>query len=415
MKRAAIIITILAAIAFVVFIYIGNGSTASGSIQPQATLPASTTPIAESQSEQDNSSAITSSNEVIAEGKIVPNKFVNLSFNTSGLVEEVYISEGDTIEAGQLLAKLSGEEEFQASMAAAQLELVNAQQEIKRLYDEAPLAAAQALQEIATAPDAVTSAERTLNNLQSGVVSETDVEIARANVAFAENELNKAREAYQPFANKPEGNLQRAALLSRLAEKEQAYNDAVRQLNALTGAPTDQKISQAEADLALARAQLSEARKRFEILKNGPDPDDLTLAESRLNNADSQIAAAEAALNRLQLKAPFSGTVAKNDLKVGEYVAPGVSVLMLVDFSDWFLETTDLTELNVVKIKEGSPAVITCDALPDVQFPGSVVRINSIGENRQGDITYSVLVSMEDYDERLLWNMTCSVVIFSDN
>lgn len=415
MKRAAIIIAILAAIAFVVFIYIGNGSTASGSIQPQATLPASTTPIAESQSEQDNSSAITSSNEVIAEGKIVPNKFVNLSFNTSGLVEEVYISEGDTIEAGQLLAKLSGEEEFQASMAAAQLELVNAQQEIKRLYDEAPLAAAQALQEIATAPDAVTSAERTLNNLQSGVVSETDVEIARANVAFAENELNKAREAYQPFANKPEGNLQRAALLSRLAEKEQAYNDAVRQLNALTGAPTDQKISQAEADLALARAQLSEARKRFEILKNGPDPDDLTLAESRLNNADSQIAAAEAALNRLQLKAPFSGTVAKNDLKVGEYVAPGVSVLMLVDFSDWFLETTDLTELNVVKIKEGSPAVITCDALPDVQFPGSVVRINSIGENRQGDITYSVLVSMEDYDERLLWNMTCSVVIFSDN
>jgi len=59
MKRAAIIITVLAAIAFVVFIYIGNGTTASGSVHPQATIPVSTTPIGENQSEQTNSSAIT--------------------------------------------------------------------------------------------------------------------------------------------------------------------------------------------------------------------------------------------------------------------------------------------------------------------------------------------------------------------
>ena len=414
MKRAAIIIFALAAIAFVVFIFLGNQNIVSGSDRPQASTTKIATQQGQSPTTSPDLSTVISSDQVVAEGKLVPIKFVNLSFNNAGLIDGVYVEEGDYVEAGQLVASLSNEEEFQASLAAAQLELANAQQEIKTLYENAPLEAAEALQEIVSAPDDVEDAQRQLNNLQSGIVSETDVEIAKANVAFAEKELEDAQAAYQPYANRPEGNLTRAALLSKLAEKEKDYEDAVRKLNALTGAPTDDKIAQAEADLVLARAKLSEARRKYEILKNGPDPDQLGLAEARLNNAEAQLAAAEASLELLQLRAPFSGTVASNDLKIGEYVAPGISMVMLVDFSDWLLETTDLTELNIVQISEGSPAVVTCDALPEVQFPGRVKKINPIGENRQGDITYSVLVELNQYDERLLWNMTCSVVIFTE-
>jgi multidrug resistance efflux pump len=412
MKRAAIIISVLALIAFVVFIFLGNQNPVSGSQQALTTVA----PISQGQvpTLAPDLSAVKSSDEVVAEGSLVPIKYVNLSFNTSGLVDEVYVSDGDYVEEGQLLAKLSNQEEYESNLAAAQLDLVNAQQEIKTLYDNAPLAAAEALQDIASAPDDVADAERQLNNLQRGVVNETDVEIARANVAFAKKNLEDAQAAYQPFANKPEGNLTRAALLSKLAVAEKDYEDALRTLNALTGSPTDQKVAEAEAGLALARARLAEARRRYEILKNGPDPDQFTLAEARLNNAEAQLAAVEATLQKLELRAPFSGTIAKNDLKVGEYVAPGIKVVLLVDFSDWFLETSDLTELNIVRISEGSPAVITCDALPDIQFPGQVKLINAIGENRQGDITYTVQVDMNQLDERLLWNMTCSVVIFTD-
>lgn len=412
MKRAAIIISVLALIAFVVFIFLGNQNPVSGSQQALTTVA----PISQGlvPTLAPDLSAVKSSDEVVAEGSLVPIKYVNLSFNTSGLVDEVYVSDGDYVEEGQLLAKLSNQEEYESNLAAAQLDLVNAQQEIKTLYDNAPLAAAEALQDIASAPDDVADAERQLNNLQRGVVNETDVEIARANVAFAKKNLEDAQAAYQPFANKPEGNLTRAALLSKLAVAEKDYEDALRTLNALTGSPTDQKVAEAEAGLALARARLAEARRRYEILKNGPDPDQFTLAEARLNNAEAQLAAVEATLQKLELRAPFSGTIAKNDLKVGEYVAPGIKVVLLVDFSDWFLETSDLTELNIVRISEGSPAVITCDALPDIQFPGQVKLINAIGENRQGDITYTVQVDMNQLDERLLWNMTCSVVIFTD-
>lgn len=410
MKRAAIVISVLAVIALVALISLSNPNLVGGAQTNPTTVGNSPQPTQST----DEVSPVLTSNEVIAEGRLVPIRFVELSFNTSGLVEEVLVDEGDEVAAGDLLARLSSREEYEANIASAQLELANAQQEIKNLYDEAPLAAAEALQDLVGAPGDVSSAQRTLDSLQTGVVDSTDIDIARANVAFAEKKLNDAQDAYQPYANKAETNLTRAALLSRLAEAEKEYEDAVRRLNALTGAPTGDKIEQAEADLALAKARQDEAERRYEILRNGPDPDQLALAEARVEDAEAKLAAAQAALLRLELRAPFDGTIASNSLKVGGYVAPGSAVLMLVDFSDWILETTDLTELNIVRISEGSPAMITCDALPDISFPGRVSRINAIGENRQGDITYTVLVEMDSRDNRLLWNMTCSVSFMTE-
>jgi multidrug resistance efflux pump len=161
----------------------------------------------------------------------------------------------------------------------------------------------------------------------------------------------------------------------------------------------------------LAKAQQTEAERVYEILKDGPDPKEVALAEAKLKNAQSQLTAAQAAVGNLELRAPFTGTVVTVDLKSGEYVNPGVSVVMIADFSDWRVETTDLTELNVVRINENDPVKITFDALPGVEFPGRVSLIRTLGESRQGDITYTVLIDLEKYDPRLRWNMTCSAVI----
>ncbi|MBA3533913.1 MAG: efflux RND transporter periplasmic adaptor subunit, partial [Ardenticatenales bacterium] len=43
--------------------------------------------------------------------------------------------------------------------------------------------------------------------------------------------------------------------------------------------------------------------------------------------------------------------------------------------------------------------------------PGTVTRIRTIGENKQGDITYTVIVTPDKQDERLRWNMTAIVDI----
>jgi HlyD family secretion protein len=90
---------------------------------------------------------------------------------------------------------------------------------------------------------------------------------------------------------------------------------------------------------------------------------------------------------------------------------PGAAVVQLADFSAWQIETDDLTELGVVDIDTGSPVTITVDAIPELELSGHVTSIKAIGENKRGDITYTVLVEPDQYDKRLRWNMTSVVSI----
>ncbi len=57
----------------------------------------------------------------------------------------------------------------------------------------------------------------------------------------------------------------------------------------------------------------------------------------------------------------------------------------------------------------GDPVVITLDAIPDVQFTGKVESVEELGVNKQGDITYTAVIALDQQDERLKWNMTASV------
>ena len=65
----------------------------------------------------------------------------------------------------------------------------------------------------------------------------------------------------------------------------------------------------------------------------------------------------------------------------------------------------------MVEISQGDPVTITVDAIPDLELPGEVKRIQAIGEDKYGDITYTVVVQPARQDERLRWNLTTAVFI----
>jgi HlyD family secretion protein len=73
--------------------------------------------------------------------------------------------------------------------------------------------------------------------------------------------------------------------------------------------------------------------------------------------------------------------------------------------------TSDLTKLNVVEVGEGDAVTLTFDAIPGLELPGKVSRIKDLGENRQGNSTYTVVVKPDQQDARLRWNMTATVSI----
>jgi HlyD family secretion protein len=86
-------------------------------------------------------------------------------------------------------------------------------------------------------------------------------------------------------------------------------------------------------------------------------------------------------------------------------------MIQIADLSTWQIETTDLTERNIVRVREGSQATVTFDSISGLELPGIVSRIRALGEAKQGDITYVITIKLNQQDPRLRWNMTASVTI----
>ena len=347
---------------------------------------------------------------VSAEGTVVPQRYARLSFSLPGTVEEVLVIQGEQVETGQLLARLKGEVELDAAESAALLELTSAQQDLDALYEVVELAAAQAQMSLVEAQQYVKDAERLVNNMNSKP-SEEQIQAAEAAVLLAERKLERARNALKEIPKRAEYSVRRAAAQLVIYAAEQIYSRAVSYLNALQGSPSELDIARAEANLALAMAQLHEAEKQHERLKAGPDPKDVELAQARLDNARAQLAAIQSRRGDLELRAPFSGEIVSLTLKVGEVVSPATPQLVLADLSRWQVETIDLTERDVGLLAPGMRARITLNAFPDREFEGILREIALSGVERRGAVTYPVWLDFEAGDLPVRWEMTAFVDI----
>jgi multidrug efflux pump subunit AcrA (membrane-fusion protein) len=352
---------------------------------------------------------VESNAQVVAEGRLVPNQSANLSFKAGGQITEILITEGDSVEAGQVIARLDKSEQLQSAIANAEAELLNAKQARDTLFKNAEVNTAAASQKVADAQDAVREAERHLNNLETGS-KDTDIDLAKANVTILRDQLDQAQEDYKPYQNKPETDVTRATFLARFVQAQQLYDSAVRRLNNLVGTASEIDMSVAQANLSVAQAQLLLAQQNYDDIKSGgPNPDDLAAADARVKAAETGLAATQAALKDIELTAPFSGKIVDLKITVGEQVAPGVPVAVLADFSKWVVETDDLTEIEIPDVSVGQAVSVVPDALPDLKLSGTVERIKDVFEEKRGDITYTTRITLNQEDPKLRWGMTVVV------
>ena len=97
------------------------------------------------------------------------------------------------------------------------------------------------------------------------------------------------------------------------------------------------------------------------------------------------------------------------NLLANEEVTPGTWAFVLADLNQWYVRTSDLTELEVVQIENGQIVKIVPDSLPDVVLSGTVQEISDVFRTETGDILYDVLIRLDDFDPRLRWGMTVEV------
>lgn len=340
---------------------------------------------------------------VIAEGRLVPRDWANLFFTAGGKVAEVLVEEGDTVAAGDVLARLGDRESFAASLSAAQLELADAQKTYDDLHTTADLAYRQAALDVLAAERAHVAAQQKLED-EDADRYEDDLDKAEDDVATARQDLDDAQEDFDKYKDLDEDNANRKRTKDALDTAQDKYDDAVHKRDLLINTH-----EQLRADVEMTRARLEDTERRRDERKDGPAPDELALVEARLANARAQVAAAQAALDRLDLKAPFAGTIVKVDIAVGEQALPNQAVMMIADFSSWYAETTELTEHDVVRIQAGQAVTLIPDALSDLALAGKVDRIGDYYTEKAGDITYKTRILLTESDPRLKWGMTVQI------
>jgi HlyD family secretion protein len=346
--------------------------------------------------------------EVAASGMVSPGQEAQLALTLAGKVKTVDVAVGDEVQAGQVLVTLEGQESLQAAVSTAELEVLTAQQALQKLSDDLPEKQTAALQELNDARDALHSAQQKLNGFD--VPSEPiDVQVARSNVALAKHALDQATKDFRPYENKPEDNLKRAALLNKLSDAQERYDHAVRQLNILTGTIVPEfNMQQAQTDLEIAQARLKQAQDKYNKLENGPDPDEVALAQARLKNAQDQAQAARASLANLELKAPFAGTVSAVNIHAGEWIIPGQPVLGLADLDHLRIETSDLSERDVPKVKIGQAVDVYIKAL-DQNVSGHVKEISPTANTLGGDVVYTTRINLDTIPDGVRAGMSVEV------
>lgn len=352
---------------------------------------------------------------VSATGVVVPDQYSTLSFTTPGVVEEVLVEEGDLVASDQILLQLKGKEDLQASITAAEYELTLAQQALDELYENNAIERVSALNDAADAYEALRQAE--YNAYYFDVPSnQEDFDMFEGAVAMREN-LAQAREEYEPYKGTS----------SEFTYIDCDDVDVMKQFPALCGSTdrydVEDQLEDAEADfktavdrianetnIALAEEKLRKALDKFDTLAQGPDPEDVAAAESRLANAEASLSAAQAMYDDLQLSAPFDGTISEVYVNKSEWISAGQPAILIADLEHLQIETTDLSEIDVSRIEVDDTAIVTFDALPEITSTGTVKHISPKAASGSG-VNYTVVIELQEIPEKLRWGMTAFVDI----
>ena len=330
------------------------------------------------------------SGDVIAEGRLEPVHAANLTFQARGIVEEVLVQPGESVSEGDVLARLSNAGAAEAQVLVAQ----NAYDTLLRNEsgDRARLWEAYMQAQIVRA-----DAEKAWEDVDVDAIDDRITEL-EGDVEDLRDQLKTAQEDFDKYKDLDKDNSKRKAAKDDLDTAQNNLNEKIRELEKETRSRDEKR---ALYDAALADE--AEAKHQYEISLDGPNADQLAVAKANLD-------AAKDALSSFVITAPFSGVVADVSVKAGEQVSAETRIVSIADYSQWFVETTDVTELEVVNLSIGETVTIRPDALPDLELTGKVTEISNAYVQQGGDILYTVRIRVDGTDPALKWGMTVETI-----
>ncbi len=284
---------------------------------------------------------------------------VRLAFNGNEHVAEVFVDEGDRVEAGQSLARLD----------TARLEAQLAEAEAR--YD----------------------AQRQL--------------VARLEAGSRPEEIAKARAELEAARSRARAAEDTARRLQHLVERKLV-------------SPEDAENARSLADAAVAQARAAEAS--LALIVAGPRKEDIAIARAELAARRASLALARERMNDASLVAPSDGVIRNRILEPGDMASPQVPVLTLaLDDPVWV--RAYLPETALGRVAPGMIAEIETDSFPGKRYRGWIGYISPTAEftpktvetpELRTRLVYQIRVFACNPEGQLRLGMPATVVVRTD-
>jgi HlyD family secretion protein len=334
-------------------------------------------------------------------GQVIPVSQISLGFDDSGTLSELSVAVGDQVKSGQILARMQTKDtpdSIAASIASAEMDVINAKNALSDLNTTAETNKIQALNDIATYEQAVRDAQYQLENYAPPITFQGLTPAAA--VDKTKKELDIALQAFEPYKYKSEYDSVRESYLEKLNDAQSNYDAAVKWLGY-------------QYALETAQANLNQANLQYEKYKDGPSNQDIQAAQADLENAQAQLKVAKSTQSILNLIAPIDGTVMDITSNVGEVVSTS-PIITIADLKQTMLDVY-LDETDLDKAVVGNAAEVVFDALPNQTFKGKVVSVNPglVTVSNVQAVEVKVLLDSTDQQTNLPVGLNASVDVVS--
>jgi HlyD family secretion protein len=294
---------------------------------------------------------------------------VQVGSQVSGQIKELLADFNSEVREGQVIARIDPEN-FEARVRQAEAEL------------------AVSKSNVSTQRAAVERSKAELQNSRSGLDAvKAQTEKARVAVEDAKRDLTRKQ------------TLHKSTIIAE-SEKDKAV------------AVYDQAVAQLNSAYAEERAQGSMVRSREAALK---------MAKAQVEHALAQVRQREAALHQsgvdlehTVIRSPVDGVVIQRSVDVGQTVAASLQAPTLFTIAQDLRKMqvdTNVDEADIGRIRVAQRVTFTVDSFPGQEFKGFVKQIRKAPETVQNVVTYTVVVSADNPDLRLLPGMTANVQI----
>jgi len=336
-----------------------------------------------------------------ATGTVDANQTTILAWQTTGRIGEILVSLDEEVGRNQVLAELD-KASLPQSIILAKADLVAARRSLENLKDS-QTTKAQAELALAQAKIALENALDDRESKDYKRASENTLDGLRANYYLAEDAVDEAERLFTALEDRAEDDPGRAAALSALVNARKNRDRALYNLNYALGKPDEDEVAEADARVELAQANLEDAQREWDRLKDGPDPDDIAAAEARVESI-------EATIELAQLKAPFAGQVTMIESKVGDQVSPGTTSFRVDDLSHMLVDV-QIPEVDISRVVVGQDVHLTFDAIRDKEYNGKVIEVARVGTISQAGVDFKVTIELNDEDDAVRPGMTAAVNI----